>query len=212
MYKRQLYINLSTKPDNNNCLNELILKLQDFSNAKLFNFILENYDSVWDVAKKSIFELIKIKAPGLDWFFDILYNSDIVFLSKTEEKSTSLKIIEAYIDRIIDSQNLCIIIDNFTYCDKKSFSLLSQLFYHYIDTHGFKAILVTTSDVLKERTDIQILLTEQMCIRDSSGLDSHVIRQLPKRRRFSGFQAFRVTHRLFHIHQTGSGCPPCNDI
>lgn len=162
---RPLYINLSTKPDNNNCLNELILKLQDFSNAKLFNFILENYDSVWDVAKKSIFELIKIKAPGLDWFFDILYNSDIVFLSKTEEKSTSLKIIEAYIDRIIDSQNLCIIIDNFTYCDKKSFSLLSQLFYHYIDTHGFKAILVTTSDVLKERTDIQILLTEQLPIR-----------------------------------------------
>lgn len=160
-----LYINLSTEPEKNNCLNEIIQKLQEFSDAKLLNFIMENYTSVWDVAKKSIFELIKLKTQGLDWFFDILYDSNVVFVSESEEKSTSLKIVESYIKKTINSRKLYIVIDNFTYCDKKSFTLLSQLFYHYIGTSNFKVILVTTSDVLKERTDIQILLTEQLPIR-----------------------------------------------
>ena len=56
-----LYINLSTEPEKNNCLNEIIQKLQEVSDAKLFNFIMENYTFVWNVAKKSIFELIELK-------------------------------------------------------------------------------------------------------------------------------------------------------
>lgn len=160
-----LYINLSTETEKNNCLNEIIQKLQEFLDTKLLNFIMENYTSVWDLAKKSIFELIKLKTQGLEWFFDILYDSNIVFVSKSEEKSTGLKIIESYIEKGINSRNLCIVIDNFTYCDKKSLTLLSKLFYHYIGISNFKVILVTTSDVLKERIDIQILLTEQLPIR-----------------------------------------------
>lgn len=160
-----LYINLSTETEKNNCLNEIIQKLQEYSDAKLLNFIMENYTSIWDVAKKSIFELIKLKMQGLEWFFDILYDSDIVFVSKSDEKSSSLKILESYIKKIVNSRNLCIIIDNFTYCDQKSLILLSQLFYHYIGIANFKVILVTTSDILKERIDIQILLTEQLPIR-----------------------------------------------
>lgn len=160
-----LYINLGTEPDKNNCMNELILKLQELSDVKFINFILDNYSSIWDVAKKTFFEIMKLKTPELDWFFDILYDTNIVFYSKCKEKSTSLKIIELYIDRIISSRNLCIIIDNFTYCDRKSFILLSQLFHHYIDISGFKCIFVTTSNILTERADIQILLTEQLPIR-----------------------------------------------
>lgn len=160
-----LYINLSTETEKNNCLNEIIQKLQEFLDTKLLNFIMENYTSVWDLAKKSIFELIKLKTQGLEWFFDILYDSNIVFVSKSEEKSTGLKIVESYIEKSINSRNLCIVIDNFTYCDKKSLTLLSKLFYHYIDISNFKVIIVTTSDVLKERIDIQILLTEQLPIR-----------------------------------------------
>lgn len=160
-----LYINLSTETEKNNCLNEIIQKLQEFSDSKLLNFIMENYTSIWDVAKKTVFELIKLKTQGLEWFLDILFNSNIVFVSKSEEKSTSLKIVECYIKKIINSRNLCIVIDNFTYCDKKSLMLLSQLFYHYIDVSNFKVILVTTSNVLNERLDIQILLTEQLPVK-----------------------------------------------
>lgn len=160
-----LYINLSTDYEKNNCLNELITSLQDFANISFTDFIIENYSSIFDVAKKTIFEIVKFKTPNLDWFFDILYDSNMVFFNKNKEKSTSLKIVELYIRKILLTNKLCIILDNFTYCDKKSFLLLSQLFYHYINISNFQCIFLTTTDILKDRTDIQILLAEQLPVR-----------------------------------------------
>lgn len=139
--------------------------MQDFADISLIRFIMDNYTSIFDVAKKTFLEILKLKTPSLDWFFDILYDSNMIFLNKNKEKETSLKIVELYINKILSSRNLRIILDNFTYCDKKSFVLLSQLFYHYIDVSNFQCIFVTTSNVLKDRTDIQILLTEQLPMR-----------------------------------------------
>ena len=160
-----VYIKLSPKEESNNCFSEFIKKLQEISGVNFISFWKDNIDTVLDITKKSVLEIVKMKIPILDWFCNVLYDSDLVFLKKNKEKIGSLKIVEMFVDKIIHDKMLCIIFDNFTYCDKKSIELLIQFFYHYIKVPNFKAIFITTSEILDNRIDIQKMLTEQLPVR-----------------------------------------------
>lgn len=157
-----IYINLSPEVEKNNCINELLINLQKFSEINFPQFLKDNFSSILEIGKKTLFELIKLKEPSLDWFCDILCDSNIMFIRNENEKIPSLKIVEMFIDKILKQRRLYIVLDNFTFCDKKSLSLLSQLFYHYRDNERFKCIFVTTSNTLEEREDIGKLIADQL--------------------------------------------------
>ena len=83
--KKFLYINLAAESENN-CINELIEQLQDFSNINFMDFIIENYSAVFNIAKKTLLELANQKSSGVKWFFEILFDSNLIFFLKIRKK------------------------------------------------------------------------------------------------------------------------------
>lgn len=155
---------LSSETDNINCINEIIQKLQYHFKMDFITFLQENYYSILDIGKKSVLELIKINNISFAWFFDILFNSDIIFKDNKKNTLSGVKVIQNYIDKILRNNKLLLVIDNFTNCDQKSLAILKSIFPQYINNSRFKCIFITTSSILSEREYIEKFLLESLPI------------------------------------------------
>lgn len=161
----KFYINLPSETQNINCVNEIIKYIESKTKCDFVDFIKQNYKTMFDVGKKTLIEVIKIKNLSFAWFFEILFNADYVFEDINFKKTSAVKILQEYLKNIVKKNNVLLIIDNFANCDQKSLSILKQVLYEYINNPSFKCIFITTIPALALRKDIQIFLTEELPVK-----------------------------------------------
>lgn len=155
---------LSSETDNINCINEILNKIQSLFKLDFIKFLQCNYQSLLELGKKTGLEIMKIKNISFEWFFEILFDSNITFKDKKNNIISSAKVVQSYIDNILKKNKILLILDNFTNCDQKSLKILKSILPNYIDNERFKCIFVTTSQILEERELIQIFLSESLPI------------------------------------------------
>lgn len=161
----KFYVNLSSETQNVNCIDEIIKYIESKTKIGFIDFIKQNYKTLFDISKKTLIEIIKIKNLSFAWFFEILFNADYIFEDKNDKRMPATKILQEYINKVIENRNILLVVDNFTNCDQKSLSILKQVLYEYINDTSFKCILITTTSVLKMKKDIQIFLMEELPVK-----------------------------------------------
>lgn len=160
-YKETVYINFSPDLQNgSNCIQLLIEELEKISDDTFSNFIKNNYKTIFDVAKQISSTVLTVVGVNLTWLSNLFFDSTKQFVSKKNENDSLNVVINKYIDSILKKSQVCIVIDNFMYCDKNSLDVLLNIIKHYSDTSNIKFILITTTEKLLENTDIQNFLTE----------------------------------------------------
>ena len=160
-YKNKIYINFSPDLQNgSNCIQLLIEELERISDDIFSDFIKKNYKTIFDVAKQISSTVLTVVDVKLTWLSDLFFDSTKQFISKKNENDSLNVVINKYIDSILKKSQVCIVIDNFMYCDKSSLDVLLNIIKHYSDISNIKFILITTTEKLLENADIQKFLTE----------------------------------------------------
>lgn len=161
----KFYVNLPSETQNVNCIDEVIKCIESKTEMDFIDFIKQNYKTLFNIGKKTLIEILKIKNLSFTWFFEILFDSNYLFEDKNSKKIPAAKILQEYLRNILENNNILLIIDNFANCDKKSLTILKQVLYEYINNLSFKCIFVTTIPVLKLRKDIQVFLMEELPVK-----------------------------------------------
>lgn len=155
------YVCFSPDSKNNTCnLQQVIEELERLSKNKFNQFIKKNYSSLFDVTKQITTALTSIMGFNLSWFFNLIFDTSNQFISYKNEHENLSKVINKYIESITKKRNICLTIDNFMYCDNTSLDLLLGIVKNINSNKNIKLILLTTTEFLSEKREIQIFLTE----------------------------------------------------
>lgn len=159
-----IIICLPSETDNINCINEILKELQSNCKLDFIKFLQSNYKFLVDLGKKTSLELLKMKSISFEWFFEVLFDANIVFKDNKSNISSAVKVVKNYIDSMLKNNKILLILDNFSNCDQKSLMILKSLLPSYIHNNRFKCIFVTTNSILEKREYIQIFLSESLPI------------------------------------------------
>lgn len=142
---------------------ELFIKeIQSTTEVNLLTFIKNNYSSISDIAKKVINAILLYKKIDIEWFLDIAFDSSKLFVCNNNEKQNTSKLIQKYIEEVLQQENLMIILDNFTYCDYESQQILLDLILTYKNDHRIQFVVSTTHEKLEEQKYLKKILLEKI--------------------------------------------------
>jgi Flp pilus assembly protein TadD len=136
--------------------------LSEKSDRKFFDFIRENYTSIFDVSEKAYSSIKSIFAIEDFGLFDLFLDITKKFVDKKNERHSLTRIIERYLEAYIKNEKMLVIFDNFTLCDKQSLDILQPILKKYCNDANKRFILVTTAELLSSREDILLLLSEKL--------------------------------------------------
>lgn len=159
--KNKVYICFSPNSENNACsLQQVVEELEKLSRNKFNLFIKKNYSSLFDITKQVTTAITSIMGVNLSWFFNLLFDTSNQFISYKEEHENLSKVVNKYIESITKKKDICLIIDNFMYCDNASLDILLSIIKNISTNERVKIILITTTKPLSEKKEVQIFLTE----------------------------------------------------
>lgn len=155
------YVCFNPDSENNTCcIQQVIEALEPLTNNKFNQFIKNNYSSLFDVTKQVTTALTSIMGLNLSWFFNLIFDTANQLVSYKQEHESLSKVVIKYIESISKKQSICLVIDNFMYCDNASLDLLLSVVKNINDNKNVKLILLTTTEFLTKKREIQIFLTE----------------------------------------------------
>lgn len=159
--KNKAYICFSPNSENNACsLQQVVEELEKLSRNKFNLFIKKNYSSLFDITKQVTTAITSIMGVNLSWFFNLLFDTSNQFISYKEEHENLSKVVNKYIESITKKKDICLIIDNFMYCDNASLDILLNIIKNINTNKKVKIILITTTKPLSEKKEVQFFLTE----------------------------------------------------
>lgn len=159
--KNKAYICFSPNSENNACsLQQVVEELEKLSRNKFNLFIKKNYSSLFDITKQVTTAITSIMGVNLSWFFNLLFDTSNQFISYKEEHENLSKVVNKYIESITKKKDICLIIDNFMYCDNASLDILLNIIKNINTNKRVKIILITTTKPLSEKKEVQFFLTE----------------------------------------------------
>lgn len=157
------YVCFSPDSKNNaSSLQQIVEELEKLSKNKFNQFIKKNYSSLFDITKQVTTAITSIMGINLSWFFNLLFDTSNQFISYKEEHENLSKVVNKYIESITKKQDICLIIDNFMYCDNASLDILLNIIKNINANKRVKIILITTTKPLSEKMEIQTFLTERI--------------------------------------------------
>lgn len=161
--KNKAYICFSPNSENNACsLQQVVEELEKLSRNKFNLFIKKNYSSLFDITKQVTTAITSIMGVNLSWFFNLLFDTSNQFISYKEEHENLSKVVNKYIESITKKKDICLIIDNFMYCDNASLDILLNIIKNINTNKRVKIILITTTKPLSEKKEVQFFLTERI--------------------------------------------------
>lgn len=159
---KKIYISPQAQGQTESSLELFIKEVQNITKVNLIKFIISNYSSISDIAKKAINAILAYKKIDIEWFLDIAFDSSKLFVSNNDEKQNTSKLIQKYIEEILQQENLMIILDNFTYCDYESQQILLDLILTYKNDHRIQFVVSTTHEKLDEQNYLKKFLLEKI--------------------------------------------------
>lgn len=127
-------------------LKELVLSLQQASGIKFNKFIKTNFKSILSIAKNVVVQLLKVNNLELEDLMEAIFDSSRLFVDNNDAKQSSEKTIEKYILHITNKKKTLLVLDNFTYCEKKSLMIIGTILIAFRNNPGVKFIIVTSED------------------------------------------------------------------
>lgn len=159
---KKIYISPQAQGQTESSLELFIKEIQNITKVNLLNFIKKNYTSISDIAKKVMNAILTYKKIDIEWFLDIAFDSSKLFVSKNDEKQDTSKLIQKYIEEILQQETLMIILDNFTYCDYESQQILLDLILSYKSDCRIQFVISTTHEKLEEQKCLKKFLLEKI--------------------------------------------------
>ena len=160
--KNKAYICFSPNSENNACsLQQVVEELEKLSRNKFNLFIKKNYSSLFDITKQVTTAITSIMGVNLSWFFNLLFDTSNQFISYKEEHENLSKVVNKYIESITKKKDICLIIDNFMYCDNASLDILLNIIKNINTNKRVKIILITTTKPLSEKKEVQFFFNRR---------------------------------------------------
>lgn len=135
---------------------ELIQKLDYQANGKFFKYIKDNYVKFFKIVNGIMSPIVKISS-GIDPsnIFNLLLDINSIAEDSSGHQESSVQIIYKYINEISKSENLIIVMRNFTECDAISINFIFQIIIMTIENNlKLKYIISTDSQKLKEKKEV----------------------------------------------------------
>jgi Tfp pilus assembly protein PilF/KaiC/GvpD/RAD55 family RecA-like ATPase len=155
-----VYINKAINEENKVYLDEFINELSKICDRPIIKFIKENYKAIIDVSE-NVAQKLPSDPLGLT---SIFFNVAKLFISIKENDSShsSEALISKYIDSILSSQKLLIVLDNFMFVDEDSLTILEKILMKFNGNEKITFIIVTTSERLEETTSVKAFLCDKL--------------------------------------------------
>lgn len=131
---KELVVHIELNADNSsiNCIKQLLQEIGTVTKMPFLSFFQRNYKVVSKLVQGVICIIFEnITKIDIDSLCDELLDSSKIFTNRVEKQENSLKLVTAYIDSILKKQRLAIIIDDFSFCDMRSLSLIINLLQYY---------------------------------------------------------------------------------
>lgn len=146
-----------------NYLKRFLSKLSENAELKFVQYIKNNYTFVTNLgqkAAKTSQEIASLSDIGLIELITCISN---YLISKQNENENVVKVINRYIDEIINKKgNTIIILDNFSRCDNASLDFLVQIIHKSLQNNSVRFIISTTDEDMEKRSDIKAVLAEKI--------------------------------------------------
>lgn len=159
---KRILISPQAQGQTESSLGLFIKEIQNATGVNLLTFIKNNYSSISDIAKKVINVILAYKKIDIEWFLDIAFDSSKLFISNNDEKQNTSKLLQKYIEEIIQQDSLMIILDNFTYCDYESQQIFLDLILLYKNDCRIQFVVSTTHEKLEEQKYLKKVLLEKI--------------------------------------------------
>lgn len=159
---KNIYISPQAQGQTESSLELFIKEMQNTTKVDLLTFIRKNYSSISDIVKKAIKVILSYKKIDIEWFLDIAFDSSKLFVSNNDEKQNTSKLIQKYIEEVLQQETLIVILDNFTYCDYESQQILLDLLLFYKNDCRIQFVVSTTHEELEKQKYLKKVLLEKI--------------------------------------------------
>ena len=138
------YIYVENKNNNKNgqCILELINKLQESSECKVFSFFRKHYKII-----KAITSDIQKKCEIIESdFVKYIMAKNVYFIDENNNYNDFAAILKKYTDEILSNKKLIIVIDNWDRCDENSVNILMNYIKSNFKMSNRKFIFISTDN------------------------------------------------------------------
>lgn len=160
--RKKVFISPQAQGQTESSLELFIKALQNVTSISFFTFIMTNYSSISDVVKKVVKKILEYKKIDIEWFLDIAFDSSKLFINNNNEKQNASKLVQKFVELILQRNDLLIILDNFTYCDYESQQILLDLIFSYKNDNRIQFVISTTCEHLEEQKNLKKALLEKI--------------------------------------------------
>lgn len=157
-----VYLNRTGEATTSSYVSQFINMLSDSTKISFFKFIKANYVSIFDVVKKITINILTSNSINDFGLIENGFDLTKQFLTRNKERHNIIKVVDNYLKYISKKENALIILDNFTLCDEESLDIISAVLYNHQYNTNLQFIIVTTAELLKQRFDILMLISEKI--------------------------------------------------
>lgn len=136
-------------------LEEFIKQLQNIADLDFTDFLKTHYSSLLDISKQVTVQILKMVGLDLSGFITAAHDSATLFVSRSKQQHSAMKVIANYIDVILKNKSLIVVLDHFSACKIESVDLFMQIIGQFIGNKKIHFIISTTDEEMVERNDIR---------------------------------------------------------
>lgn len=151
------YTDIGINENSADVISEFIIELQKHSNLSFMEYIKNNYKQFYNKTYQKTKGITSEMFPQLSKIVSIILDFGYYVTTYSDENKNTIDIISDYIQTIIESKKICICIDNFSRCDKKTAQIFLQILKKFLYEENFKSCIITTTDDLDDDFKKEIL-------------------------------------------------------
>ncbi len=127
-----VHIDLKAEDQSINCAKLLLEEIDCVTKESFVSFFQKNYKVISKLIQGVVCSVVEnITKIDINSLCESVLDSGKIFIDNANQQQGSLKLITRYIDSILSTQNLLIVIDDFSLCDSRSFHLIMSLLQYY---------------------------------------------------------------------------------
>ena len=159
--QKSILYSFGTRPDTDE-LQGFIERLQSLASMGFLQFLSQNYTSLFDISKQIMTQTLRIAGIDISGFISAAHDGAKVFVSRESQHHSAAKVIEKYLEAVLERQELVVAFDHFSSCSRQNIDLFMQIMGKFSSDSPIRFIVCTTDEIIKERPDIQVDLVRQL--------------------------------------------------
>lgn len=158
------YLDVKINSNSHQIISDFILELQKFCSIDFLTMVKKKYKQFYNGMYKTTKNITDDIFPEISSIVATILDIGYCVISYSEERKSSLEIINDYIKMILNSKKLCVCIDNFSRCDEETAQIFFDIFKSFFNEEYFKSCIITSkedlTDLLRDRIFSNLPYTE----------------------------------------------------